>query len=316
MKSITATATIKNAFLCVINNPKVIVPFFVLFLVLSLIVTALFNNVMNLLEYALAPGEMPFEAAGAILGFMATILLVVVVGILAIPFFDGWTYAALGSAFKKEEISLTKAARKGGSKYFGMLAIAIIIAIVSAAVSSLLSPITYLAAASSMEDFLEPGAEPSLIFSSLSDFYGIFIAYGVIFLITTMIMVLFYYLKPAYIIGDNPLSESLNDGFKTARENFFPSFIVVLVLTVLENVPFLVFSGVLFVIGVINIEKFVEEDIVGFFHSYAGTLLTGMLIALLFYVVLHTVLHAALSYAYMDSHEMIPKTEMGNVITQ
>lgn len=312
MKSITATTTIKNAFPCVVHNPKVIIPFFVLFLGLSLIVTSLFNSIINFLEFGIEPENLPFEAFGTIFGFIVTIFLVVVVAVLVVPFFEGWTYAALGSAFKKESVSITKTARKGVSKYLGVLVISILIAIASAAISSLFSSITSFAIVSSIEDFfLEyPDVEPFLVFSSLSNFYGVFIAYGVVFLITTIIMVLFYYLKPAYVIGDNPLSESLNDGFTTARENFFPSCIVVLVLTVLEEVPFLVFWGILFVKGWFNIEKYISGDIVALVHSHAGTLLTGFLIAFLAYFVLHTVLHAALSYAYMDSHEMIPKAEM------
>jgi hypothetical protein len=153
-----------------------------------------------------------------------------------------------------------------------------------------------------MEKYItEYSAELSL---SLSDFYKVFLVYGILFLVTTIVLVLFYYMKPAFVIGDNRLSESLNDGFKTAQKNFFPSCIIVLVLTILEEIPFFVFSAILFV-NVLNIEKIAEKDITALVHSYAGTLLPVLLIALLFYFVLHTVLHAALSYAYMDSHELL-----------
>lgn len=301
MKPITVTTTIKNAILCIVYNPKVLVPFFVLFLISSLIVAVLFNSIVNFIGTVAEP-VLPFGTFGAIFRIIITLFVVVVVFILMIPFFEGWTYAALGSAFKGQEISLTKTARKGASKYLGVLVISIIIAVVSGALSFLFSPFTSAAVASSMENYItEYGAELSL---SLSDFYKVFLVYGILFLVTTIVLVLFYYMKPAFVIGDNLLSESLNDGFKTAQKNFFPSCIVVLVLIILEEIPFFVFSGIVLMKG-FNLELFAEKDITALIHSYAGTLLPGILIALLLYFVLHTVLHAALSYAYMDSHELL-----------
>lgn len=300
MKPITVTATIKNALLCIIHNPKVLVPFFVLFLISSLIAVVLFNSIINFIGTVAEP-VLPFGTFGTIFRIIITLFAVVVIFVLMIPFFEAWTYAALGSAFKNQKVSLKKTAQKGASKYLGVLVISIIIAVVSGALSFIFSPFTSAAVVSSMEDYITGyGAERSL---SLSTFYGAFLMYGVLFLITTIVLVLFYYMKPAFVIGDNPLSKSLNDGFTTAQKNFFPSCIVVLVLIILEGIPFFVFSGIV-LMDLPNVELFVEEDITAL-YSYADTLLPWIAIALLFYFVLHTVFHAALSYAYMDSHDLL-----------
>jgi hypothetical protein len=305
MKKIQVIPTIKKGISCVVRTPIVLVPYLVYFAIIALIMAYGASRIEAMLPFFAAPEEEPFEVMGTFFSLLAFALLaLLVVGFLS-PFIEGWTFAVLASAHKNEPISLKAAARKAGSKYLGMLALAILIAIVSTVVGSIvavpLSLMTYVRAF----EFASTGASPTDMFILQIRWYVVM--NGVVTAVTALVMVLFVYMKPAYIISNMDLSKSLNDGLDTARNNYLPSFVIFLVFTVLEAgvviVPYaaMISGGV----GFLDIETLMNiQDVTEVYPYIQIVVILGAVLVLVTFLV-GVILSAAISYAYMDSHEML-----------
>lgn len=294
MREIKVIPTIKNGFSCVICNPKVVIPFVVFFFIISLIAVAAFNRIVEFFDFLMSPEDVS-GMFGTIFGFIILILLVGLFMFFAFPFFESWTYAALASAFKDESVSLGKAAKTGLSKYVGMVIITIIVAIVSAVVGFVASFISSFFMIASMS------YSPSPDFP----FLGFLAMYGVMFFVIALVTVLLLYLKPAYVAGDKKFSESIKDGFETAKENFLPTLLIYLFFLVVQILLWGAALAALVFSGIVKAGEFFYQPDFGVLSSVASKVLPVGLVVLLVYVLLNTVLYAALMYGYMDSHEMI-----------
>ena len=304
MREIETIPTIRRAFSCVIEHPQVVIPFFIFFLITSFIFVYAFNRFFEFFNVFLSSREpLPGDVFQTVFGFLALIFLVILVSVFVFPFFEGWTFATAGLACKNEPVSLTKAFRKALSKYLGVLVISIIVAFAAAAIGSVVWPILFLLVFPM--DF--PSAVPYTSFPLSSVFYRLFSAYGLVFLIVTIFIVLFVYLKPAYILGDKSLVDSLNDGFATARKNFIPSCLVYLFFSVLQILLYV--GGAILVFDTIDFEKFwlIEDFSSGYdvIQTELESLFPVALVGLFVYFLLHSILYTALAHAYMDSHEIV-----------
>lgn len=306
MQEIKIIPTLRKSFLCVFQHPQVLVPFLVFSLITGLIFAYAFDRMIEFIgsfDVFTSPEEMPFEAFGSFFSFFYLIVLVALFSFFAFPFFEGWTFAALGYAFKNEPVSLAKAARKGLSKYLGVLIISIIISLVSAVVGSIVSIIVLLA----FYPFVTPTypVSPEYVVPSVPQLSGYFVMYGVIILLITLFMVFFIYLKPSYVLGDRRFSESLNDGFETVRKNIVPSWVLYLSFEVLRMVSLGVIAGIVIWSGIIDIGKFVVLEDFQVISTFLSELIPLIVVAIVVNYLIHTLLYAAITYAYMDSHEMI-----------
>ena len=304
MQKVKIIPTMRKSFLCVFQHPQVILPFFAFSLILGLIFAYAFNEMIGFLEAFSSPEEMPFEAFGPFFSFFYLIILVVLFVFFAFPFFESWTFAALGYAYKNEPASLVKAARKGISKYLGVLIISIIIALVSAVVGSILSFVIMLGFFPFMT-YTVP-ASPEYMVPSISQFSGIFIMYGIMILIITLLMALFIYLKPSYVLGERRFSESLNDGFETARKNIVATWALYLSYEVLRIVLWGVIAGIVIWSGMLDFEELMILGDFDILSAFFSDLIPLVVVAVVANYLIYTLLYAAITYAYMDSHEMIP----------
>ena len=304
MQKVTIIPTIREAFSCVFRHPQVIVPFFVFSLIVSLLYAYLFNKITSLFDIFSVSEEMPFEAMGAFFSFFSLIILVVVVYFFGFPFFEGWTFAALGSAFKKEPVRLMEAARRGLSKYFGVLAITILVAVVTSLVSGFLSTILLFP----LLPFMNSEMYTRDFFSNYPQSFwfppGLAVFYGVLILIVIAVTVFFVYLKPAYILGEKPFAESLNDGFNTARKNFMPSFVYYLVFTVLQIVVFAIVFGAFMVSSIPLLEDLILTEDISVMTTFFERLIPLGVVAVILNFLVYVFMYAAVTYAYMYSHEM------------
>lgn len=296
MRDVKVIPTIENGFSCVIHHPKVIVPFIVFFLIAGSILAVVFSETVEMIDY-FAEFDEGFGIFGTIFEFMLLVFFIVFFMFFATPFFEGWTFATLASAFKDESVSIAKTARRACSKYFGMLIIAIIIAVISAIVG------TFVSIFFSFFIFLAEASHP--VSSPASFFYRYALLYGVTFLIMIFVTAVLAYLKPAYMVGENRFSESLKDGFDTAMKNFLPTLAVYLVFTVIQVIVAAAAAAVIFLGGIIDYEQFLYAEGLDVLHSLAGKILPVAMVAGLVYMLFYVALYAALTYAYMDSHEMI-----------
>jgi hypothetical protein len=218
-----------------------------------------------------------YESLRAFSFFIVTGVLLFIAYELLSPFFEGLTYAALGSAFRNEPVLLRKAAGKALSKYPGILVITIIITIITITVGSLISSVVSLVVFSSMSFFS--------ILLALNP-YSILVWVGLVFFVTRIFVVLFIYLEPAYILGGKHFVKSLYDGVKTAVKNFVPSCLIYLGFAMMRIILFgITFSGMI-------MSTVVPEAV------YVRV------VGIIGYYFLHMVLYAALAYIYMESHEM------------
>ena len=276
---IKTVPTIKKALSCILKHPKVFIPF-LLFSIISYVISAYFFTVAadSLPEILRQEGfiDSLWEGLQALFGIIVRGLIVVLLYVLMFPFFETWTYACLAPAFKNEPVSLVKACGKGISKYVGVLFISIITALTSVIIGSLLSFVF---------SFAFVGI---LSFLSAFHVFGILLWVGLMSLVTRIFMVLFIYLKPAYILGGQHFGKSIIDGFKTALKNFIPSLLMYLGCAVIQLFLIIMTFGALVLGSVV-------PDIL--FLRGAGMIL---------YYFLYTVLYASLTYVYMNSHEMIP----------
>lgn len=299
--------TIKNAFSCVVTHPKVIVPFFVFFLLFgSIFVYALrrFFELFSMIaspEAFASPEEAPFAVMG-IFSFFAFIFLIILFVFFAFPFFEGWTFAAAGSAFKNEPVSLGGTAKRALSTYIGVLVITFIMVVVWLVIGSILSIIMSVVMFFIMASFAPaPSVSPA---PSAAQISGIFVVYAIMIVIMIVFMVFFVYMKPAYVVGKKRVFESLGDGFDTAKANFVPSFVIVLFFVVVLVVLYGIVWGVFTVSGVLDFEHLMYPDFTGM-HSLFPVLIGVGVVMGIVYLVVYSAFYAALTYAYMDSHEMI-----------
>jgi hypothetical protein len=306
MQKVKIIPTMRKSFLCVFQHPQVIVPFLVFSLITGLIFAYAFDRMIEFIgsfDVFASPEEMPFEAFESFFSFFYLIMLVALFAFFAFPFFESWTFAALGYAFKNEPVSLAKAARKGISKYLGVLVISIIIALVSGVVGSIVSIVVLLAFFPFMASTIP--VSPEYMVPSIPQLSGFFIMYGVIILVTTLFMALFIYLKPSYVLGERRFSESLNDGFETVRKNIVPSWALYLSFEVLRMVSMGVIAGIVIWSGMIDLGKFVVLEDFQIISTFLSELIPLIVVAVVVNYLIYTFLYAAITYAYMDSHEMI-----------
>jgi len=230
--------TIREAFLCVIRHPKAFIPYLVFSILFLFIFTWILTNFVNTIsEPTENLADAFYESLRAFSFFIVTGVLLFIAYEVLSPFFEGLTYAALGSAFRNEPVLLRKAAGKALSKYPGILVITIIAAIITLIVGSLITSVVSLVLFSSMSFF-------SILFTLNP--YSILAWVGLVFFVTRVIVVLFIYLKPAYILGDKHFAKSLYDGVKTVVKNFVPSCLIYLGFAVMRIVLFgITFSGMI-----------------------------------------------------------------------
>ncbi|MBU7018350.1 MAG: hypothetical protein HXS44_12640 [Theionarchaea archaeon] len=308
MQKIRFILTMRKSFLCVFQHPQVIVPFLVFSLITSLIFVYAFDRMIEFIgsfDVFTSPEEMPFEAFGSFFSFFYLIMLVALFAFFAFPFFESWTFAALGYAFKSEPVSLSKAAKKGLSKYLGVLVISIIISLVSAVVGSIVSIVVLLAFSPFMTSTIPVSLE--YVAPSLAQLSGYFIMYGVIVLFITLFMVFFIYLKPSYVLGDRRFSESLNDGFETVRKNIVPSWAFYLSFEVMRMVSLGVIAGIVIWSGMIDVEEFVVLEDFQIISTFLSELVPFVVVAIVVNYLIYTLQYTAIAYAYLDSHEMIAR---------
>jgi hypothetical protein len=275
--AIKTVPTIKKALSCILKHPKVFVPF-LLFSIISYVISSYFSSVAadSLSDILRQEGfiDSLWEGLHALFGIIVRGLIVVLLYVFMFPFFETWTYTCLAPAFKNEPVSLIKACGKGISKYGGVLFISIITALTSVIIGSLLSFVF---------SFAFVGI---LSFLSAFHVFGIIAWVGLISLITRVFMVLFIYVKPAYILGGQHVGKSIIDGFKTALKNFVPSLLMYSGCAVIQLFLIIMTFGAL-VLGSI------VPDIL--FLRGAGMVL---------YYFLYTVLYAFLTYVYMHTHDL------------
>ena len=125
-----------------------------------------------------------------------------------------------------------------------------------------------------------------LSFMSVFHIFGVLAWFGLISLITRVFMVVFIYLKPAYILGDQHFGRSMIDGFKTALKNFVPSVSMYLILAAMQLFLIIITFSALIVSTVV-------PDV---------TLLRvgGMVL----YYILNTILYAFLTCVYITTHDL------------
>ncbi|MGD2248957.1 MAG: hypothetical protein PVF58_11175 [Candidatus Methanofastidiosia archaeon] len=305
MKKIQAVPTIKKGVSCVVRTPLVLVPYLVYFVIAVLFMVYGISKIEALLPAFAGPEESPFNIMGIFFSLLAfAFLAILVIGLLS-PFIEGWTFAALASAHKNEPVSLKEAARKAGSKYLGMLALAILIVIISSVVGSIVSTPLTIMRYMRMFEVASTSVPPSTMF--ISQIRWSVVTYGVVTMVTALVMVLFVYMKPAYIIGDIDLSKSLNDGLDTARNNYLASLVIFLVFTVIEAGVFLAPFAVMLSKGVsfLDMETLMNIQDITEVYPYIQILVILGAVLILMTLLVRVILSAAISYAYMDSHEML-----------
>jgi len=305
MRKIAVIRTIKSAFSCVVKNPKVVIPFLAFAAILLLILGYFF---VQMTEFQFFPPEEyvmqeepPFEALGDFFQFMAFMVIASLFIFLIFPFFEGWTLAAVAPAYANEPVSLVEALRKALSKYFGLLGITIIVTIACLVVSFILSIFFVVVTFFSMMRHPFPSPEPYASVPTEFMFSEFFITYSVMFLILAIFMVIFIYMKPAYIVSGKSLSESLGDGFEMAKKNFVPSCLIYLFFLVGQTVLCGVPQAIVIFGGIIDFDSF-------FYQGFEGMISTIFLIGAVtvcVYALVNSVMYTALVYAYMDSHEMV-----------
>lgn len=288
--------TVHKAFSCVFHHPLAAVPFLIFSALACPLFFSLLNKMRTFFTILAAPEAIPTDefAFGLIFGFIGLILLLIIVSFFCFPFFEGWTFAALSSACRNEPVHLTRAARKGMSKYFGMLGITVIVAVISSLVSSAVSGVAFTVAFASMP-FPSPLESPASVFSQVRWFLSM---YAVVFLIDMVILVLFVYLKPAYVVGDTSLSDAFNDGFNTAKQTFLPSCLIVLFF----NVLWLALLGIpgLYILSRVDFETFSHPEVL---LHFLDTLIPAGVVVLVVFFVLYTVYYAALTQVYIEVHK-------------
>jgi len=303
MRKITVIPTMKRAFSCVIHHPTVVVPFTVFFLVIGLIIVYTFSRFFELFDMVASAEEAPFAVMGGIFGFFAFIFLIILFVFFTFPFFEGWTFAAAASAFKNESVSIVDAARKALSKYIGLVVITFIMVLAWLVVGSILSIIISVVIFAMTASFTPIPSEYSPA-PSITQFYGMAVMYGIMIVIMVAFMVIFIYMKPAYIVSGKRFSESLGDGFDTTKKNFLPSFLIVLFFVL---VPFLV-NGVLWAVltvgGVLDFEELLYPDFAEVTSLFPVLIVVGAVLVIV-NVVFYAAFYAAVTYSYMDSHEMV-----------
>ena len=303
MKKIAVIPTMKRAFSCVIHHPQVVVPFTVFFLVIGLVIVYSVSRFFEFFDIFASAEEAPFAVIEGIFGFFAFIFLIIVFVFFTFPFFEGWTFAATASAFKNESVSIVDAAKKALSKYVGLVVITFIMVLAWLVVGSILSIIISVVIFATMASFSPIPSEYSAA-PSITQFSGIAVMYGIMIVIMVAFMVIFLYMKPAYMVTGKRFSESLSDGFDTAKKNFLSSFLIVLFFVL---VPFLVYGvlwAVLTVGGVLDFEEFLYPGFAEVSSLFPVLIVVGVVLTIV-YIVFYAAFYAAVTYAYMDSHEMI-----------
>ncbi len=303
MRKIRVIPTIEKAFSCVFHHPKVFVPFLVLCLLAALFFVYIFGRFSTLFGMSVSPEEAPFAVIQGIFSLFALIFLAVILLVLIVPFFEGWTFAAAALAYTNEPVSLMKAAKKALSKYIGLLVITFVMIVAWVIIGSILSAIISVVMFAAMASLgsVSPESYPSV--PSAAYFNVFFMMYGIIFLIMAIFLVFFVYMKPAYIVGEKRLSESLGDGFNTSKANFFPTFLIVLFFLVVPLV-FLIVVGSVILLSSTGFKQFLISGPQAMYPDLGVLLLVGLplcVICILFYAVFY----AGLAYAYMDSHEIV-----------
>jgi hypothetical protein len=294
MRKIQVIPTIKNSFVCIVRHPKVVIPFGVVSVAAILVAVLLVDRVIEFFDFVMEPEEV-VEFFNAMFGFVVMIFATVLIVFLALPFFEGWTYAALGAAFNNGPVSLAEAARKSGSRYIGMVIISIIIAVISMVVGFFVSLFSSVIMVFFMHDMQQSGVPVA----------GFFTMYGVMFLIIAVVTVILIYLKPAYMVGGKVLSESLKDGFETAKDNYLASLLIYLIFIGGQVLLYVAMWAALIPGSILHFEEVFYAENIDFISSITARLLPVGIVVVIVSFLLYVVYYAALTYAYMDSHEMI-----------
>lgn len=302
MKKIRVIPSIQQGISCIVKNPVVVVPYLIYTGIIILIMVYGVSRIGAILPMFKVSHEMPFNILSAFFSLLAfTALAILLLGLLS-PFIEGWTFAALASAHKNAPVSLKDAVRKAGSKYIGMLALFGLIVVISAVIGSIVSvPLSAIIYIRSFEMFTTTDA--TAIFISQLRWY--IVMNIIVTVITTAVMVLFIYLKPAYIIGNMRLSESLSDGIDTARNNYVSSLVIFSIFTVLEVGISIGLYTVISRNSFINVESLMNFQNMSTLLFYLQKFIYLSVVLILASFIIRVILYSAITHAYMDSHEML-----------
>jgi hypothetical protein len=303
MRTIRVIPTITESFSCVFRHPKAIVPFFVLFVIVGVIIAFVVNRMFIFFDFVEEPET--FYFFDQFFTFLTTIFLTALFAFFAFPYVEGWTFAALDSAYRNEPVSLRKTARKALSKYIGMVVITIVVAVIMLIVQFIISIVFTLIMFFTMARNFPFTAEPYPEASIFPMAGELFVMYAVMFLIIVIVTVVFIYFKPAYIIGGNSLTDSFKDGFDTVKNNFAPSCLFYLFFVVLQFLVAGVTTVILVFGGIIDFEKLQYVENIDVVYSEFMHVIPLAVVVVVVYFVLYVISYAAVAYAYMDAHELV-----------
>lgn len=302
MKKIKVIPIIKGAFSCVFHYPGVLIPFLVYYSLCALVFAWIFHRFYRIFTVS-STAFLPFEEFFSVVNFFFIAIGVMILLLLLFPLVEGWMFAILKTVLMNEPIDMRGTLKKGIQRYLGMVVINFILLAASSVASMVGSILLFASMISKLPSFIPVTGEP-LSQPSIFMFPEFFIIYAVMVIIMLLIYTIFIYLKPVYIIGDSPLSQSIKDGITIGKKQFIPTFLLLLFFMAIQIA---IFAGIMSVAGVTQImdmDLLAHSDPFQVFQPASHLIATGIIVYLISFMI-NGVMYAAIARAYVDVQEMI-----------
>jgi len=303
MKKISVIPIIKDAFSCVFHHPAVLFPFLLYYGLCGLVLVWIFQRFDHFLTIT-NTAYPPFEEIISMMNFIFAVIGLMILLLFLFPLVEGWTFAILKNAYRNEPIDMRGTLKRGIRRYPGMVVITFILLIASSVASLVATPLLFVSMMSAIPESMPAQGEPFYQPSTFM-FPEIFIIYGIMFIIMLLIYTVFIYLKPVYIMGDDSLSQSLKDGIAMGKNQYIPTFLLVLFFMVIQVAIFVIGMTLPVLANIIDMDILTQLEGPSLFFQSAIPLIIIGLIAYLISVVIHAIMYAAIARAYLDVQETI-----------